>query len=357
MQSPSGELPAGGRSAHHQWNEAEQAVTYEIYAAKALADGDAQLAGVFKRAAHVAFNSMLRWQRPSGEMWIVKNKFDPSKFHGYESYSSHSQYNLLPMAMLCIAYQHAAETESVREVTTPAEVGGFVVDIRPIFHKVIANAGGMYIEIDTTGDMDHNPTGLIRIHTKDFNPQLGPSDGITRQTIEQYPKKPTESAAVGAAWKTKDGAWLRLAELGANDIRSVDLKDVHAKPERVEFTLEYAGNFEGPTSVVEHYVITPEKVEQTTTLPGYTGPARLVWPVLAQQSEDINVDIRAHEKTVSATLAGDLQTFTAPKATRVSLSEELQPHRNGYVRIATADFEDAKNIFLVIEPKRSSRPK
>ena len=32
MQSPHGELPCGGRSAHHQWNEAEQAVTCESFA-------------------------------------------------------------------------------------------------------------------------------------------------------------------------------------------------------------------------------------------------------------------------------------------------------------------------------------
>src|SRR5206468_4030585 len=50
MQSPNGELPTGGRSAQHQWNEAEQCVTYEIYGAKALADGDKELAAVFKRA-------------------------------------------------------------------------------------------------------------------------------------------------------------------------------------------------------------------------------------------------------------------------------------------------------------------
>ncbi len=58
MQSPEGELPAGGRSAHHQWNEAEQCVTYEIYAEQALKAGDPELASVFKRAAHLALRSM-----------------------------------------------------------------------------------------------------------------------------------------------------------------------------------------------------------------------------------------------------------------------------------------------------------
>jgi hypothetical protein len=85
MQSPWGELPAGGRSAHHQWNEAEQCVTYEIYAARALKEGDVQLAGIYKRAAHLALGSMRRWVRPGGEMQILKNWVDPAQGHAFES--------------------------------------------------------------------------------------------------------------------------------------------------------------------------------------------------------------------------------------------------------------------------------
>jgi hypothetical protein len=76
LQSSTGELPAGGRSAHHQWNEAEQCVTFEIYAAEARKAGDEDLAAYFKRAAHLALGEMRRWVRPSGEMQIVKNWVD-----------------------------------------------------------------------------------------------------------------------------------------------------------------------------------------------------------------------------------------------------------------------------------------
>src|SRR5205823_596275 len=145
--------PVGGRSAHHQWNEAEQCATYEIYAAKSLADGDAAMAGVFKRAAHLSLASIKRWVRPSGELWIVKNHVDPAQRHGYDGYSAHSQYNLLPMAMLAMAYEYAGTTEKVREQYAPAEVGGYVLDIGERFHKVFANAGGMYIELDTSADL------------------------------------------------------------------------------------------------------------------------------------------------------------------------------------------------------------
>lgn len=91
---------------------------------------------------------MFRWVRPSGEMQIVKNWMDPAQSFGYESYSGHSQYNLLPMSMLAIAYEHAAATEDVTERPAPSETGGYLLHIEPL-HKVFANAGGSYVEIDT----------------------------------------------------------------------------------------------------------------------------------------------------------------------------------------------------------------
>jgi hypothetical protein len=98
--SPQGEWPNGGRSAQHQWNEAETAVICEINANKWKKAGRDDVAGSFKRAAHLAYTSMMRWQRPSGEMFIVKNRAEPEQKHGFEGYSFHSQYNLLPMGML-----------------------------------------------------------------------------------------------------------------------------------------------------------------------------------------------------------------------------------------------------------------
>jgi hypothetical protein len=247
-------------------------VTYEIYAAKFVADGDKEMAGVFKRASHLALQSMQRWQRPSGEMWIVKNRADPKDFHGYESYSSHSQYNLLPMAMLSIAYDYAGKTDDVAEQITPAEVGGFVLDIDAPFNKVIANAGGMYIELDVAADPSHNATGLLRVHKKNFHPQLGPSEGLITSNTEKYPEgSPRTIAAIGGAWQDVNGGWKRLAEFPEKAITSTSVIDVKAEPNHVSFTVVYNGYFSGPKFVAEHYVITPEQVEQSIDFPATPG--------------------------------------------------------------------------------------
>jgi hypothetical protein len=356
MQSPAGELPAGGRSAHHQWNEAEQCVTYEIYGAQAKDAGDEVMARAFKRGAHLALASMKRWVRPSGEMQIVKNWIDPKEQFGYEGYSAHSQYNLLPMAMLVIAHEHAAKTEDVKEGPAPADVGGFVLDVRERFNKVFANAGGTYVEIETAADLHYNATGLIRIHRKGVDPQIGPSDALSAEAVSLYPKgAPRTTAAVGAAWKNAAGEWVRLAEFGAGKIGGAELKVASEDVKDVRFTLGYQGNFSGPKTVVESYQVVPGKVTQVTELSGYTGPMRLIVPVLADNGKE-KTKIEVTGKKVSVSLGGSTVSFTSPEAEKVSVEETLYPSKNGWYRLGVAELpEGANKGTWVIEPKAVGR--
>ena len=204
MQSPFGELPTGHRSSHHIWNEAEQAVIFEIYATAYAKAGRLPEAGAFKRAAHLSLDSIKNWIRPDGSGYIVKNRYPIEAKHGYEPYSVHSCYNMLAMSMLAQAWQFA--DDNIAEQPAPADVGGFAFEL-PKFHKVFANAGGTYIEYDTSGDQEYNPTGLLRIHLKVGNPQLGPSDGCAANYSGE-----DHLFAVGPAWKVADGNWVKLAE-------------------------------------------------------------------------------------------------------------------------------------------------
>ena len=193
--SPSGEWAEGGRSAQHQWNEAEVAVISEVAARRWAARGRPDIAGALKRAAHLALTSIRRWQRPTGELWIVKNHADPAVRHGFEGYSFHSQYNLLAVAMLAIAYSRA--DDAIAEYPTPAETGGYVFDLRDTFHKVVAAAGGTYILIDTATDPHYNSTGLLRLHAAGVplspysdNPAAHRAYGPPRDDKAMWPCRP-----------------------------------------------------------------------------------------------------------------------------------------------------------------------
>src|SRR3712207_2197249 len=169
------------------------------------------MAGVYKRAAHLALASMHRWVRPSGEMQIIKHWVDPEKRHAYEGYSYHSQYNLLPMSMLASAYEYAVSTESVKERPAPADVGGYVLEI-PELHKVFANAGGTYVEIETKADHHYDATGLIRIHMKGISPHPAPSDSLAAHTNYNSPQPSPITTGVGVSWRDASGAWRTLGE-------------------------------------------------------------------------------------------------------------------------------------------------
>jgi hypothetical protein len=346
MQSPWGEMPAGGRSAHHQWNEAEQCVTYEIYAAKAEAAGNMIMAGAYKRGAHLALASMQRWVRPSGEMQIVKNWVDPSARHAYEGYSYHSQYNLLPLAMLAMAYEHAAATEDVSESPAPADTGGFMFQLTGL-HKVFANAGGTYVELDTTADNHYDATGLIRIHQKGVPPQLGPSDSLLASASYTSPNPPPLTTGVGVSWKDSGGTWRTLGEMGSTEITSLTVTPVSQSTTQVVFDVTYAGNLPNVTSITEHYVITPAGVQLTTQLSGYNGPLRYVWPALANDGKTLS-SISVSSNTVSVSQGVPAVIFTASGATNVSVGAADYSNHNGWARLVTAEYPGGSPITLAI---------
>jgi hypothetical protein len=343
MQSPLGELPAGGRSAHHQWNEAQQCVTFEIYSARALAAGDRELAAYFKRAARLALKSMRRWVRPSGEMQIVKNWVDPSLNHSYETYSAHSQYNLLPMSMLAIAYEHAATTEGVEERPAPADTGGYVLTLSEL-HKVFANAGGAYVELDTAGDHKYDATGLIRVHFADHSPQLGPSDSLlaasSYRVPEGSPVPPT--TGIGVAWLGTDNVWRYQGELVKSQIQNLLVTTSGGSDERVAFTVRYEGNFGGGVTAIEdQFVLTPDEITLTTLLPDFTGPIRRVVPLLSNDGRTES-KIQVHGDEVRVWQQGEYgtakHTFEMEDAEDVTVGAEEYPNHNGWARLAVGEY-------------------
>jgi hypothetical protein len=356
MQSPWGELPAGGRSAHHQWNEAEQCVTYEIYAAQAMKEKDTERAGIFKRAAHLALSSMFRWVRPSGEMAIIKNHVDPRHSFAFEGYSSHSQYNLLPMSMLAIAYEHAEHSETAAERPAPADLGGYVLSL-PELHKVFANVGGTYVEIDTDGDHHYDATGLIRVHAKGVSPQLGPSDSVLADPVYKSPgdSLKTQTTGVGISWQTKPGGyWRRLGELNPSGPDGKQVTVIEETARRVVFEVAYKGQPEGTVTIVERYRVTAGRIELTTEVRGYKGRLRYVWPVLANDGRTRSlIKVQPKGKVfVSQDNGRTAQTFTAVGATSVRVEPEAYPNHNGWARLAVAEFPaGVKKATLIIVPK------
>jgi len=337
MQSPHGELPCGGRSAHHQWNEAQQAMTFEAAARRARRAGDRFAAGAFKRAARLSLQSVLRWTRPSGDLWVLKNRVDPEKRHGYERYSFHSQYNLLAVAKLAVAYTTA--DDGIDERPTPAEVGGFAFALQPAFHKVFANAGGTYLEIDTRADARYNPTGVVRLHHPAVQPPLPFSDGATLKAAYQLPSPPGRSLSLGPAWRDSAGEWHALADHDRDALVDAALTIAGASPQRVEIAVRYQGRLRGgATAVREQIVLTKDRAEITHHVDGSVTGVRQQWPLLTSDgTRRMSIEVAGRRATVMHGELGRV-TFEAPgegaAATRLGVTE---PVRNGWLDAAVVE--------------------
>jgi len=330
LQSPFGELPTGHRSSHHIWNEAQQAVIFEIYANHYARAGKAAEAGAFKRAAHLSMQSVKNWIRPDGTGFIVKNRYPIEDRHGYESYSEHTPYNLLACSMLAQAWQFAEE--SIEEKPSPADIGGFVV-IPPSFHKIIANAAGNYIVYDTVGDHRYNPTGLLRVHLRDGHPQLGPSDGCA-------PNLSGENAflAVGPVWNHKDGSLRRLAR--SSDKPKVEVLD--QSPDRASFRVTYP-------QVVQTLTVDRDGVTVEDTLTDADASAlRVTFPMLVFDGEN-KTDIAMKENAVRLKLAGKGVQFTVlePQGVTLKRSGEALKHRNGMVEAAIGEIPGKRAVYRI----------
>ena len=257
MQSPFGELPTGHRSSHHIWNEAEQCVTFELLARAYAQAGRQAEAGAFKRAAHLSLTSIKQWIRPDGSGYIVKNRYPIEARHGYEGYSAHTCYNMLACSMLAQAWQFA--DESVKEMPAPADLGGFVLPVLTPFHKIFANAGGTYVEYDTSGDHIYNPTGIIRVHLKNGHPQLGPSDGCA----PRYSGSGV-NVAVGPAWQDEGGVWHSLAEMNPpSHLWRFWRSNPRRASFRVTYMLAWTNGTPGKIKLVETIVVEPSGVTVT----------------------------------------------------------------------------------------------
>lgn len=356
MQSPYGEVPTGGRSAQHIWNEAAAAVTYEIYASQYAASGKKQIAGAFKRAAHLSLKSIGRWIREDGSGFIVKNRFPIEVMHGYESYSAQSQYNLLACWLMCVAYLYA--DNSIEEFPAPADIGGYVLVMNDVFHKVFANCCGNYIEYELSGDPRYNATGLIRIHLKDSNPQLGPSDAISHRWNNKKKKDlGGELYAIGPEWCDAQGNVHRLAEYTnvlfpdtshysaykKGRLPKINVRNIKQSTDMITFEVVYMGDFNGVTQILQHINMDSTGITVRDMLKGKLSKMRICYPVLADDGME-KTKISFLEGKVRLQFRDEQVCFhvLSPRNAMVRNKGKRIAYRNGYADIAY--FESDKNV-------------
>ena len=209
MQSVTGEIPFGGRSAQFMHNECTEAALLEFYASYFAKKGDSKKAEQFKRAARLAAENVLYWF-DAAPMKHVKNRYSIESKVGCEAYAYFDKYMITAASMAYVAYLYADESISEAE-TCPAISGGYVAQTSDRFHKYFLNKGGYFVEIETDSDKHYEGSGLGRVQKLGAPPQICLSSGFADHPSYVTEVKNWHSLSLCAS-ALVDGKWYIGAE-------------------------------------------------------------------------------------------------------------------------------------------------
>ena len=159
MQSVTGEIPYGGRSAQFLHNEAHVALVCEYEASRYQREGNHALASRFKHAADLAFHNINLWLSEP-VIRHVKNRYPLESGFGCEPYAYFDKYMITAASFAYVAYLFADDSiEPVADVPTPP-----LTRTSENFHKIFLSAGDYFAELDTNADPHYDASGLGRLH-------------------------------------------------------------------------------------------------------------------------------------------------------------------------------------------------
>ena len=169
MQSVTGEIPFGGRSAQFIHNETNFAAILEFYAGFFKRKGDLKKAGMFKRAARLAIENAEK--RLAGEkIYHVKNFYPNDSKFGCEQYAYFDKYMITAASWMYLAYFMADDT--IKEVPCPAEDGNFIEKTSDLFHLAFIKHKDWYLELDLNANTHYDSSGLGRVHKRGVPSEL-----------------------------------------------------------------------------------------------------------------------------------------------------------------------------------------
>jgi hypothetical protein len=352
LQSPTGEWVCGGRSGQHVWVDSMQCVVFEAAARNAVKNGQRRLAGVYRRAARRALGAIRSWRRASGELTVVKNHFDPTVAHGFEVYSSHSQYNLLALTALGFAYEHAlAAGDDLIEELTPAEGSTALFRLDPPMSLIGASAGGTQIVVHTEPKPGQNPAGLLRVHFLGCPSHSPIPDNLVALPQYRLPQGNNLNVALGLCWYNDNGRQNNAMRRSIADVTTgrLDVAFRERPPlsgDTLKFDLTWRFEDEAPCAIVESFTVSAGRV---TIEYGWQTPAigmAIRLPILVfdgRESGEVAVD----GASIKVIFGGVCIRYSLEGTASPDIAVRAVATRNGVVEIYEAVVVSPKPKLLI----------
>ena len=334
MQSATGEIPFGGRSNQFLFNEAAYAALCEFYADFFKKRGCIERAGMFKRAARIAAESIL----PRLEVTPVrhiKNFYPTDSMYGCESYAYYDKYMVTTGSMLYLAYAMADDT--IPEMPCPAESENYICETSASFHRAFLKYKDYFVQIDTAAEEHYDASGIGRIHKKG-----SPSAICLSMPFSSHPgyRMDIENPAQFSicAGLEKDGESFYTCE--SNIVYELTEKEITEKYVKAS----YACSNESGLSIRKTCIVSGNGVEIKAE---GDGNIRIDFPVFAFDGEtETKVTVSENHVTV------EYKEYVCIYKTDGEITEgELYANRNGHYTRMTANGKDS--VTLKVEIKES----
>ena len=312
LQDPTGQCPPNGRTDNHVFNDVLYQLAFEVMAEQWSARGDVHLAGQYRRAALLSFDSIQRWRRTdgrwAGSYFVTKNRFDPAERVGYQPASNYGNYNGTVMAHLAQAC--LVRKSPVQERPAPCEIGGYVAVMDGSFDSAVVNAGGMHFLVNLRGDSVPKyrkywtPLGVVRFSRVGWDSRLGPSDGV-------YDAETKSGITFGPAWR-RGRRWTRIADK-AEHYRATLLVDFTHPLLMCGSILYHDVTGAGGPAFRHDFTATPDGV-LFTLRPLQRGMCGVTIPLLEDDGESLRTARGERSVGTSYSEDGDSQHFIAVSA-------------------------------------------
>lgn len=335
--SADGYVPYGGRSAGFQFQEIILSAIFELEAQRYKATNP-QLAGAFKRQAHLCAMATRRWLNME-PLRHIKNGFDPSTQHGIDGYGQYSVYSLLTSSFLGLAALFADDT--IAETPAPAELGGYAIELFPAFNKVFAATRGCNVQIDTMADFNHDATGIGRVHFAGT-----PLEMVLNMPFTHHPKynfapgqKHTQQPiALAPTWQTAHGR-TSLASFAEGQVTHTTTIDQQS-PELVRLAVNYV-HAQSKSHLTETLTLSENALKIATQITVEDQPAQGVIyqvPVLVTDGQSQS-HVTLHDGRLDGQYLGHRWQITWDATTaKATLGNQTFANRMGVYRLLELNF-------------------
>lgn len=346
MQSVTGEIPYGGRSAQFLHNEPHLCIILEHEAKRYAAEGNLSLAAQFKAGVRRALDNVAYWLDKT-PIRHIKNAFPLESQYGCEDYAYFDKYMITCASFLYAAYLVCDDGIAAAEQDDRSSL---TLTTSHYFHKIFVRHGDYFLEFDTDADAHYDTSGLGRVHRRGAPALIcmstpciaggGSSFGMNINGNEPRPLALCPGMRVADTW------------LFATGETAVEYLGIRTEQSDACASLRLACRFGGrPSEVgqpqcVAYYTVTDDGVDITVEAPGSVG--HLLPAFLFDGETHTAVTLSDDAKVLEIALDGWVCRYTTDGT--IINTGAFAYSRNGYFREYRAQGEQALKIHIEIVP-------